>query len=398
MKKITLLLLLISVSFAGFSQGPWDFTTSVDTWTGSGGTFTHSGVANDPAILTYTLASASPKILQATANVNASGGLQNICAITIKNNSVNSYLRVSHLKTGGTGRRYENQTISTNDTAPVTYYFDMTNANWGSDNGGIENDIQVHIKFDSGTTNSVDGSLEFYKIEFIEAIPTTLQESYTFDLDGDTEGFSATNGSISGPTTGILTFTPVVNKSAKLVQSAHHVDATTNKWIHITLTNNSTLNDQLRLVGGGAASTMPMLVSGAGGEVEKTYSFDMSGVVGWTGNQVFTIGIGSLANGKAQDAGTILLNSVQINSTLSVNDVDFRDDASITLYPNPVNDVFRINSPLAIEKVEVFNLLGQKTMTVNTTTVDASGLSKGVYMIKVYQENDIISTKRFIKQ
>lgn len=76
-----------------------------------------------------------------------------------------------------------------------------------------------------------------------------------------------------------------------------------------------------------------------------------------------------------------------------------KDDARISLYPNPASSFITINSPLQIESVEVYNTLGQKAATFkNQNRIDASALSNGVYILKIHQEGDVISTKRFVKQ
>ena len=71
------------------------------------------------------------------------------------------------------------------------------------------------------------------------------------------------------------------------------------------------------------------------------------------------------------------------------------------LYPNPVNgDAVTIisNQELA---VEVFDILGKKVKTQNITannkTLNLSSLSQGIYIVKMYTDNQMI-TKKLIKQ
>lgn len=60
---------------------------------------------------------------------------------------------------------------------------------------------------------------------------------------------------------------------------------------------------------------------------------------------------------------------------------------NVKLFPNPVTDVLTIEANSSIEKVEVFNLLGQRIKELNlgsnTKTVDMSDLSKGMYLIQM---------------
>jgi hypothetical protein len=55
-------------------------------------------------------------------------------------------------------------------------------------------------------------------------------------------------------------------------------------------------------------------------------------------------------------------------------------------FQNPVNDKVNINSNVKIEKVEIYNLLGNLDLntTVDTERIDVSNLSKGVYLLTVY--------------
>ena len=87
-----------------------------------------------------------------------------------------------------------------------TYYIDLTSAKWN----GTKNELRIQFK-NSGNTDftAVGGEkIDIDKIEFMASMPTTLQETFTFDTDGDKEGFEAKSATTSGPVNGTLTFTP----------------------------------------------------------------------------------------------------------------------------------------------------------------------------------------------
>jgi len=75
-------------------------------------------------------------------------------------------------------------------------------------------------------------------------------------------------------------------------------------------------------------------------------------------------------------------------------------DNSLFIYPNPASDNISIIIPQKSE-IEISNLQGQIIKRINTTekqmTIDISGLTKGMYFIKVTTENEII-TNKFIKE
>ena len=70
-----------------------------------------------------------------------------------------------------------------------------------------------------------------------------------------------------------------------------------------------------------------------------------------------------------------------------------------TLYPNPAESSFSINSLNAIESVIVYNLLGQKQPAVVTNgVVDINNLSSGTYLIKVTDSQGKSSMQRILKK
>lgn len=70
-------------------------------------------------------------------------------------------------------------------------------------------------------------------------------------------------------------------------------------------------------------------------------------------------------------------------------------------YPNPANDFIKLSASKNIDKIEVYNLLGQvvknEVINSNNTEVNISSLSNGVYIVRAFIE-DAIGTYKFIKQ
>ncbi|MDY7396788.1 T9SS type A sorting domain-containing protein [Aureibaculum sp. 2210JD6-5] len=397
MKKITLLLLLFVSPFFGFAQ-TFDFTNTDDGWTELGGVTATNGAT----FMTLTTVDGdgtkkNPTLGITTAGVNTAN--VSFVGITLKNNNATGpdYLRVSYPKPAS-GRFYVNLDITTGDTGFVTYWFDLTHTtNWV----GTIDDFKLHFKSAGNSDyilpNNPDNiSIDIDKIEFVAALPTTLKETYAFDTDDDTEGFTATNGTITGPAGGILTFEPTPAKFAKLEQSLHHINADNSKIVRVTLKNNSAMNNQLRLVTVDGAKTQEISVSDT---AEKMYGFDLSGDAGWTGDQTFTIGIGSTTDGKAADNGTVEINSIVFNNT--VLSVERNGLADFSLYPNPVNDKLFFNGPTAISKIEIYNLTGQRLKNFsnfNSNSLDFSSLNNGVYLLNVIDIENNSTTKKIIVQ
>ena len=102
-----------------------------------------------------------------------------------------------------------------------------------------------------------------------------------------------------------------------------------------------------------------------------------------------------------------LTNSVYVDSIVFDNIVpsalgtaDFGNtNNTISLYPNPAQEVLNITSSNSITKIEVYDLLGKKVASnINASVVNVATLGKGVYIVKVVQENGSVVAKQFIKK
>jgi beta-glucanase (GH16 family) len=81
----------------------------------------------------------------------------------------------------------------------------------------------------------------------------------------------------------------------------------------------------------------------------------------------------------------------------NIASVEDNFDASINIYPNPVNDVLHINAVEALDKVEVFHISGQLLLSKTDATdqIDMSSFSSGIYILKAYSRNQV-STKKVV--
>ena len=80
--------------------------------------------------------------------------------------------------------------------------------------------------------------------------------------------------------------------------------------------------------------------------------------------------------------------------TLSTSDFDA---SKLSFYPNPVKDVLNINYNVAIEKVEIYNVLGQLLLTkkpnLTKINMNLSHLNKGAYIATIYSNGNKSSIK-----
>jgi hypothetical protein len=90
--------------------------------------------------------------------------------------------------------------------------------------------------------------------------------------------------------------------------------------------------------------------------------------------------------------------SVVKNSTASVDDLK---QFNFNAYPNPATTNLNISASKNIENVEIFNVIGQKVMTLTpnntSTSINVSSLNSGVYIVKATIEG-IKGSYKFVKQ
>ena len=66
------------------------------------------------------------------------------------------------------------------------------------------------------------------------------------------------------------------------------------------------------------------------------------------------------------------------------------------LYPNPATDCFTVEGN--VKEVKVFNTLGQLMLQGADNTVDVSAWPEGMYFVRIVDENDTVSTVKFLKR
>ena len=96
--------------------------------------------------------------------------------------------------------------------------------------------------------------------------------------------------------------------------------------------------------------------------------------------------------------GTFVLKA-EATSVLSVGDF-INEENKISVYPNPATSNVTISSDFLIQKVELFNLFGKRIVfdrpNKPNSVVDVSGLSTGVYIVKIRSNNLSILKKLIV--
>lgn len=142
-----------------------------------------------------------------------------------------------------------------------------------------------------------------------------------------------------------------------------------------------------------------------GDAVESTYVLDNTGTVEIanlrSGTYAFTVTYqdelkrnGITIVGEGVNEKHIRFNKVGIESRPSLS--------GVKLYPNPTNNAVTIESPAAISRIVVSNIVGQIVDVINNPvenqTLSVANYATGVYMVTLFDNNGNSTTQRLIKQ
>ena len=103
---------------------------------------------------------------------------------------------------------------------------------------------------------------------------------------------------------------------------------------------------------------------------------------------------GTIPAQERYEDGTLFINSCGDNTM----NVQALQNSSISIYPNPVINMLNYNVNKDIERIEVYNLLGQNIKNYGSNdfldnSIDLSSLTNGVYLLKFYAQSQVYTTK-----
>ena len=93
-----------------------------------------------------------------------------------------------------------------------------------------------------------------------------------------------------------------------------------------------------------------------------------------------TIPVGKTVTGIVFDPNK---NIISRNSTATLGVANFNYENAISIFPNPATDILTIEVPtnISLQKVILYNALGQKALETNQNKINVSGLSAGMYVV-----------------
>jgi len=95
----------------------------------------------------------------------------------------------------------------------------------------------------------------------------------------------------------------------------------------------------------------------------------------------------------------IMIDDISINVADDGTGIQVLDPTAFVIYPNPVDDILRIETTETVKHIDIFNVQGTLVMTANgnATAVNVSNLPVGTYMIRFVTEMGV-SVQRFVKR
>ena len=109
-----------------------------------------------------------------------------------------------------------------------------------------------------------------------------------------------------------------------------------------------------------------------------------------------TIPVGKTVTGIVFDPNK---NIISRNSTATLGIANFNYENAISIFPNPATDILTIEVPtnISLQKVILYNALGQKALETNQNKINVSGLSAGMYIVN-FETSEGTFHKNFIKK
>lgn len=165
-----------------------------------------------------------------------------------------------------------------------------------------------------------------------------------------------------------------------------------NGFRFVMISNNGGVTEHVYQVG-----TNETLVTGEWKKVEIPMSFFTG--IGFASTNFFQWKV-SPFNDSVDNAGYVYVDNIMLTVNSILSNETFAA-SQIKMYPNPASTFLTIDAQEAIEKVSVFNLLGQEVISVTpnneVVTLDVASLQTGIYVVKT-NINGTVSSTKFIKE
>jgi hypothetical protein len=183
-----------------------------------------------------------------------------------------------------------------------------------------------------------------------------------------------------------------------VITEANKIDATAMLYFHLDVWTPNVGTFKVKIVDFGADGAYQ---GGDDKEFEVTRTLTLSG---WNSLDIpmseFT-GLTTKAHVSqfvfSGSAGTIYMDNVYFSKVATTLSTAKFEISNVKMYPNPVSNYLTIEANSTIEKVSVYNLLGQEVLSrspkSNSATLQTNNLQKGVYIVRTDIDGKVTTTK-----
>ena len=117
-------------------------------------------------------------------------------------------------------------------------------------------------------------------------------------------------------------------------------------------------------------------------------------------SQIFQMKFYGFDGANADGSLDIYLDNIYFYTGFPLS-TDKNNIVNVSLYPNPAKGSLNISAKNTIENATIYNVLGKKiksfTVNAKTSSLDVSGLSRGIYILK-YTANNAVGSMKFVKE
>lgn len=132
-----------------------------------------------------------------------------------------------------------------------------------------------------------------------------------------------------------------------------------------------------------------------GTDINGEATNDASGFAVSLSSDANYVAVGAQRNdGNGTDSGHVRV----YNLTTLLSNQNFNSNFAFKLYPNPVINVFNIDIDNEIKFVEIYSIQGRKVLIAKSKRVDVSGLSNGIYVVRVEDVYGAVATQKLVKE
>ena len=423
MKKITFFSLFLITAFVLNAQKTYNFMGSANpgNWE-----FKGSGISSTPSAngIVLEFGAGTPRLDITRANDPFSVASGSYAVITLINNSTEIEIyRMQYDKnsTGGSGTQFLGWTgvlkpaTSPGNGVQQTVVFPLSSSHYNNDGGGtgteftndsddLDNMEYIAIAFRNASAanltsdSATNGNVIIQKIEIVKA-GDLEKNDFNFNSD-DLTGFTVSNAGAAtvSVANNTLTFNGDSTKDApKIAQTFYGVDASASRYAHIIVENNSSNADQLKFqFVDGSAATQTYGVQTLNSGTQTSLDIDLSGKAEWTG--IIKDWRLVLTNSTAAniDNGSVSISKIVFDNNATLSNTSF-EKSVFTIFPNPAKNQITINSINTIGKVALYNVLGKKVLEENNTNrLNISSLKSGIYLVKIIDAKNNVSTQKLL--